>query len=847
MAPGAALIKRMVLLFRLRERFRLKHLTASTLKTLRLQCYRIAGRRANFLAVSLLVALTIFAEWSLLRNGTVVGTDAVTQYIPWYSFLGEQLRSGNVPGWNPYQLSGTPFAADPLSGWTYLPAMAFFALLPLVSAVKVYLFFHPLLAGLGAYALARNLRINVAGALLAGVAYEYVGYIYVRNTCCFAYVSVLAWLPFAILGAELAIRSRSWLQRGLWWTVSGLAVSQILAAWLGQGSYYALLGLGGYVAYRTLLFPPENIQSLWERASGLTIHGSAVLLFGFGLAAAGILPRLEYNALSNLAGGYPDKDPGFGGGWSIADWEKLFVSPGFFYAGGATLALALVAPLVARRRHAVPYFFFLALFALTLSGKGFTPVHSLLYLLPNFESLQPHYPQRSMLVFYLAAALLAGATVSDLGRRAREATYLVVLPVLAAIFLVTRSTVEFPVELPEEIEVEDAGLWEAPLPFLLENGVALMPGSLLVLALTILFVTAYALIPHRFWLLRGFAATLLALAVFTDLYSVGKVNIEAQGEERIVDQIASIDLGTHYNPTEATRLLRADGEAPARFFAYAPDLRYQRRFREPGTKALEAENRPTALRIQSTQIYHAVHLDRYDKYLEAMNGETQNYHSANVLPEGLDSPLLDLLNTRHVVTRAKLSEEDAESLERLKDVYPTVYKDDRVKVLKNEGALPRAWIVHSARQTESKEILQLLGSGEVDPRETALLEKAPPPLGRPNDASLDRISFEAYEPDRIELDVSTGDQGMLVLSEVYYPAWKAYVDGEPVSLYRANYLFRGVPVPPGEHTVELRYESATLKLGIAISLFTGLVCVALVAANAVRRRREGSGTVESAD
>lgn len=802
----------------------------------------VLGRRLDFLAVCLLVFLTVYAEWGLLRGGTVVGTDAVTQYIPWYSFLGEQLRSGEIPGWNPYQLSGTPFAADPLSGWAYLPAMVFFTSLPLVSAAKAYLFFHPLLAGLGAYALARVLRINMAGALLAAVAYEYVGYIYVRNTCCFAYVSVLAWLPLAILGAELAIRSESWLRRGLWWAMSGLAISQILAAWLGQGSYYALFGLGGYVAYRTLLFPPDCTRGLWNRVSGLLMHGSAVLLFGFGLAAAGVLPRLEYNAYSNLAGGYPDAGPSLGSGWSISDWEKLFVFPGFFYAGSATLALALVAPLVARGRHAVPYFFFLALFALTLSGTGYTPVHALLYLLPNFESLQPHYPQRVLLVFYLAAALLAGATVSSLGRQARDTPYLAVLPVLAAIFLITRSTVKLPVELPEENE--DAGLWEAPLPFLLENGVAFMPGSLLMLALVLVFVTAYSLLSRRLWGLRGLAATLLMLAVFADLYSAGKATIEDNGGTQTADQIIRTDLSDYYAPTEVTRLLRADGETPFRFFAYSPGLRYQRKFMEPGARALEGESRPTALRIQSTQIYHAVHLALYDEYLVTMNGESQNYHSANVLPEGLDSPLLDLLNTRYVVVPADLSKQNAENLERLKDVYPTVYEDDRVKVLRNDEALPRAWIVHSARRAEPDEALKALSSGEVNPREVAFLEGDLPRLTPPDDTAADRVSFTSYEADEIKLEVSTGARGLLVLSEVYYPAWKAYVDGRPVPLYQTNHLFRGVLVPESEHTVELRYESASLRLGMAISLFTGAVCVALLVVSALRRWRKDADTAK---
>ncbi len=234
--------------------------------------------------------------------------DAVTQFYPWYSYLGESLRSGNIPGWNPYQLSGVPFAGAPLSGWAYLPAMVLFTLLPLGAAAAGYLLAHLLLAGLGTYALARALRMNVAGALLAAVAYEFTGYLLFRSVCCLAFSGIYAWLPLALLGAELAIRSTRWLDRGLWWGVGGLALSQLLAAWPGQGSYYALLALGGYVAYRTLLFPPENIRGILGRVSVLASERRSVAPFGFALAAAGVLPLLEYNALSNLAGGYAEED-----------------------------------------------------------------------------------------------------------------------------------------------------------------------------------------------------------------------------------------------------------------------------------------------------------------------------------------------------------------------------------------------------------------------------------------------------------------------------------------------------------------------------------------------------------
>jgi hypothetical protein len=160
------------------------------------------GRYADAAGVGVILLLTAVAGWDLFAGGTLVGMDAATQFYPWYSFLGESLRSFDIPGWNPHQFSGTPFAADPLSGWGYLPAMLLFTLLPLELAAGAYLLAHLLMAGLFAYALARALGMNLAGALLAGMAYEYAGLLYVRNVCCFAYAGVVVWLPLAILGAS---------------------------------------------------------------------------------------------------------------------------------------------------------------------------------------------------------------------------------------------------------------------------------------------------------------------------------------------------------------------------------------------------------------------------------------------------------------------------------------------------------------------------------------------------------------------------------------------------------------------------------------------------------------------
>ena len=187
------------------------------------------------------IVLTALAQPHLFASETLVSLDTATQYYPWYAYLGQSLSAGRIPGWNPATFSGTPFAANPLSGWTYLPAMLVFAVLPVASAVKVYLLVHPFLAACSAFALARVLGISRAGALLAGVAYANTSFVQVQNASSSPFASVYAWLPVALLGAELAVRNRRWPIRLAAWGLAAFAVSQIVAIWPGQGAYYAAM------------------------------------------------------------------------------------------------------------------------------------------------------------------------------------------------------------------------------------------------------------------------------------------------------------------------------------------------------------------------------------------------------------------------------------------------------------------------------------------------------------------------------------------------------------------------------------------------------------------------------
>ncbi|MDQ4127019.1 MAG: YfhO family protein, partial [Actinomycetota bacterium] len=503
--------------------------------------------------------------------------------------------------------------------------------------------------------------------------------------------------------------------------------------------------------------------------------------------------------------------------------------------GLTTLALVLAAPLVARRRHAAPFFAVLLVCTLVLAGRSVTPLHSVLYaLLPGFEWMHPHGPARIKVVLYLGFALLAGATLSSLRERGRNAGALVALPMLTSLSLI--------VLLGTSLATGVSGSTEGSLTDL---GKAIPVAPLVALVVANACVAVYALSHVGS---RG-AAFLLVLVMFADLFAAGRATIADYATASVGKELVKIDLGRYYETTGAARFLQLETEdEPARYFGFGPhpqgdkrSFHYNKWFAERDTTALLASNLATSMGLQSVQGYNAVHIARYDEYMTALNGRSQGYHNTDVVPQGLESPLLDLLNVRYVIVPA-VAEPDQSALRELKETHRTVYGDDRVEVLENREALPRAWIVHSAKQVARTEMLKLLRSGAVDPRQTALLEQTPPNLAYPEDASADRAAVTTYEADRIRLETATAASGLLVLSEAYYPAWKAYVDGRPVPLYAADHVLRAIPVPAGEHTVELRYESWSLRVGILVSLIAYLALIALAVAEARRRWKRAQQT-----
>jgi Bacterial membrane protein YfhO len=127
-----------------------------------------------------------------------------------------------------------------------------------------------------------------------------------------------------------------------------------------------------------------------------------------------------------------------------------------------------------------------------------------------------------------------------------------------------------------------------------------------------------------------------------------------------------------------------------------------------------------------------------------------------------------------------------------------------------------------------------------DPRhEVILANDTPPELAARFSDGVGVVDASAriveYSPHRVRVAASTRDDALLVLTDTYYPGWQAFVDGQPQPLVRGDLLFRVVPVPAGEHTVELRFEPTSVRIGLLVSLLAVLVAVtALLVAGATR-------------
>jgi hypothetical protein len=170
------------------------------------------------------------------------------------------------------------------------------------------------------------------------------------------------------------------------------------------------------------------------------------------------------------------------------------------------------------------------------------------------------------------------------------------------------------------------------------------------------------------------------------------------------------------------------------------------------------------------------------------------------------------------------------------------YAGPDARVYRNAAALPRAFLVDRQLVVRNgDEALSTVTDGGFPARAAAVTEGRIPglkldPRAPARSAGTARIT--EYGRERVVVRTRGRDRALLILTDTWFPGWKATVDGAAAPVHRVDYLLRGVSVPAGSHRVELRFEPASWRAGWIVSL---LALVALGGLVAVGRHRGGTG------
>ena len=160
-------------------------------------------------------------------------------------------------------------------------------------------------------------------------------------------------------------------------------------------------------------------------------------------------------------------------------------------------------------------------------------------------------------------------------------------------------------------------------------------------------------------------------------------------------------------------------------------------------------------------------------------------------------------------------------------------------VLENTRALPRAWFAGTVFELPDAQAMEAIRFGRMrDGTPLTLATSAFVDTGTPIPGSggAGSVSILSATDGRFALDVATSAAGLVVVSELHHPSWRATIDGKRSGVVRADYALIGVPVEAGRHRVELAFEPTSLLVGQAISL-AGLLGMALCVAPLGRPKR----------
>lgn len=744
---------------------------------------------------------------------------------PFREFAADYLANhGDFPQWTPYIFGGMPFAANPTFGDTFFPAFLLRLLLPVDVGISLGFLIYLVLAGTTAFLFLRQLKLDWGPAFVGGAAYMFTGQVL---SLVFAghdgKMIVSALLPLALMFLHQAISRGDW-RRYLGF---GVVVGLSLLSPHVHLTYYLLMAAGFFWLFMVVWSGERPASHAWWASALLFAGGLAV---GAALDGIQLIPFVEYIAYSPRGAGAAAAG-GVSTGWEFATSysmppEELLnvVWPSFSgmvenywgrnplkfhseYLGVVPLMLACFGFGLAEKRRYAWFFVFLITYAVLFSLGGHTPFYRIpFHLLPLVK-----LTRGPSMIFYLAAfgvAVLAAFGTQVLLKAAgkvRRGILLCWLGGLAAAAVLALAGgwkgIMLSFAPPEHLSALERNYatftWDAVRGL----GVALTLAGLI-----------FALQKQR--LIAEAWAFAVGGLVLLDLWSVERRQIR-------------------FGPP-AEEVFAPDGVISA----LSADKSLYRVL--PIPTAYWQDNYFMVHDIRSVLGYQGTELHRYDELLGGKN-QWRNLTSPNiwrllavkylVLSQPVEFPGLTPVGEG--------SGERAGSL--------TTYEGDQVYLYRFEGAEPYARVVAQAFKVPDEQTVPTLVNPRFDPSRLLLVPPDAPvgdtslaalPEAVPIDVDVTEVRPGWY---RFALETPPADSAYLFVSENYYPAWRATVDGREAPVVRAQFTLMAVPLPAGARSVELVFRSTTYRIGRIVTLATVLLVAGVVVAERLRRRRESSG------
>jgi hypothetical protein len=217
------------------------------------------------------------------------------------------------------------------------------------------------------------------------------------------------------------------------------------------------------------------------------------------------------------------------------------------------------------------------------------------------------------------------------------------------------------------------------------------------------------------------------------------------------------------------------------------------------------------------------------------------YRAFTGAPSILATNLMDVYGVKYVISVTSLEEDPRleliyARLDGLPGKREELLKENTVKLYRNRNFLPRAWLVKDFQVLEAQAILGTLGTNGFHPGKSVLLEEEPTwlaesfPQGQGREergCSENKVEFVSESNNRLRLRVQAAEKSLLVLSDTYFPGWKAFINGKETKIYRANYAFRAVPLKAGPQEVEFAYDPICFRLGAGLTFWGIIACLVI--------------------